>query len=534
VRRAILALAFAAAARAGEPDRALLAAHGIAPDAASLGAHLRGLVLGEKDTSLSLALVPDLASDDPLTRHEAVLRLSALRAPPLDAIREAAASLDPEVRRVAARLREEWLRRVRKDLLRAALRTITDERTKGLANDVLAVAPLAREMQLLPAVASALRGTVSEEDLAALRLAAGGGRGESRYVAVRALGAAPGAGPDEASRWLDAQDERLRLASALALADRGDRRCLAPLLALLDAENLLVRREAADALRAACGGGGADYDAFRPAAARRAPIEAWRKWIDARPADAALKHPLPVGTRYIGRTLISIFSQGRVVEVDGEGQRTFEVSGVEGPWAVQGLPNGHRLVALYHRKVIVEYDDQGFEISRLAVPGHPQGFQRLETGSTLVAVAEQSRVVELAPDGSIAREWSVGGQPIDVRVLDSGNLLVCLMRPASVVELNGAGRAVWSLGGISHASMAQRLENGNTLIANPRDGRVAEYDAAGEIVWEKKELRMPYSAERLPDGSTLVADEAGVREIAPDGTERWLHKTTSFSRATRY
>jgi hypothetical protein len=108
------------------------------------------------------------------------------------------------------------------------------------------------------------------------------------------------------------------------------------------------------------------------------------------------------------------------------------------------------------------------------------------------------------------------------------------MRPASVVELNGAGRAVWSLGGISHASMAQRLENGNTLIANPRDGRVAEYDAAGEVVWEKKELRMPYSAERLPDGSTLVADEAGVREIAPDGTERWLHKTTSFSRATRY
>ena len=44
----------------------------------------------------------------------------------------------------------------------------------------------------------------------------------------------------------------------------------------------------------------------------------------------------------------------------------------------------------------------------------------------------------------------------------------------------------------------------------------------------------PVAAERLPGGSTLIADGSGVREIAPDGTERWLHKAGTFTRAARY
>jgi hypothetical protein len=535
VRRVPVALLLAAAALAGEADRELLGAHGITPDAFGIGAHLRGLVLGEMERSRALALVRDLGSEDPLTRHEAILRLSALRAPALDAIREAAGSPDPEVRRAAARLREEWLRRVRKDVLLAALRTIADDGVRGIADEVLELAPLAAEMQLGPWVASALRATVVEEDLAALRLVAAAGSGEGRYAAVRALGAAPGAGPDEVSAWVDAADGRLRLCAALALADRGDPRCLASLLALLDAADLHVRRDAADALRAACGGGGSGYDPFGGPEARRGSIEAWRKWIGARPTDAALKHPLPVGSRHIGRTLISIYPQNRVIEVDGSGTRRFEVGGISGPWAIQGLPNGHRLVALHPRKEIVEYDAEGLEVARLQVPGHPQGFQRLENGNTLVAIAEQSRVVEMAPDGGIARDWALGGQPVDVRMLDSGNLLVCLMRPAAaVVEVNRRGRTVWSLQGLTHASTAQRLENGNTLVAETGKQRVAEFDSTGRVVWETKGLQMLYSAERLPDGNTLVADQAGVREIAPDGKERWLHKTTAFTRATRY
>ncbi|HEX5138519.1 MAG TPA: hypothetical protein VFY93_16215 [Planctomycetota bacterium] len=538
MRCALLALLLAAAALAGDGDRKLLEARGIGRDAASLRAQLRKLYPDERARSLAFACVRALGSEDPQTRHEAMLRLGTLPAPAMDAIREAAESLDPEIRRAAMRLRKESFQRVHKEVLLAVLRTVADDGTKGLAEELLGVAPLATELGLDPQLAAALRATLEPADLTGLRAAARAGNEDTRCAAVRALGIAPGAGADEALPWLDAKPERPRLAAALALADRGDPRCLDALLALLSGEEVLVRRAAADALRAACAGGGAGYDPFADADARRAPVEAWRKAIAARPADAPLRHPLPVCTRLIGRTLISLYVENRVLEIDLEGNRTFEVNGIRGPWGVQGLPDGHRLVGVLDpAQALVEYDGEGNEISRIPLPGHPQGFERIEGGNTLVAIAEQNRVVEVAPDGSIPREWSFPESPLDVHVLESGNLLVSLRR-GLVVEVDREGRRVWSLGGLGYVATAQRLDNGNTLIAEVgrggAAGRVAEYDPKGRAVWEVSGFQMLYSAQRLPDGNTLVADQAGVREIAPDGTERWLQETRSFSRAMRY
>jgi len=536
VRRALLALLLAATAHAGEPDRALLKAQGIACEADPLGAYLQTLRLGAEEREEALQAVRNLGSDDPVTRHEALLDLTALAAPPLDAIHGAMSSDDVEVRRVATRLLQEWLRRVRRDLLLAALRTIAEEGVKGLANDVLGVAPLAAELRLQSTLAAALRATLTPGDLAALRLAAGAGEIETRCAAVRALGAAPGAGVDEAAPYLDARDERLRLAAALALADGGDRRCLPALAALLSAETPPVRRGAAEALRIVCGGR-VGYDPFAGPEARRGAAEAWRKRIAALPEGTAWEHPLPVGIRQLGRTLISLFREGRLVELDAEDHRTFEVTGLQGPWAIQGLPNGHRLVALHPLQTIVEYDTEGQEISRLRVPGRPGGFERLESGNTLVALTDQKRIVELRPDGSMAAEFNVRGSPMDVHTLDNDHLLVCLGMPVpEVIEVERTGRVVWSLRGQQHIYTAQRLENGNTLIAEAGGpgGRAAEYDAAGAVVWERAGLQQCYSAERLADGGTIVADATGVREIAPDGEERWILRTASFCRASRY
>ena len=124
---------------------------------------------------------------------------------------------------------------------------------------------------------------------------------------------------------------------------------------------------------------------------------------------------------------------------------------------------------------------------------------------------------------------------MDVSLLDNGRMLVSLSQPPQVVELDRTGRVVWSLAGTQHMSTARRLENGNTLVAESGGaGRAVEYDASGAIAWERAGLQLCYSAERLPDGSTLVGDAKGVREIAPDGTERWLLKTNALCRATRY
>jgi len=543
VRSALLALLLVAAAHAGEGDRKVLAAGGIRCDAASLRAHLRTLYLGEKERIFSIACVRALGSEDPQVRHEALLRLGAFPAPPMDAIREASESPDPEVRRASMWLRQESFRRVSKEVLLAVLRTIVDNRTKGLAEELLGVAPLAAELGLDPLLAAALRATLRPSDLPTLRAATGAGNEEISCAAVRALGLAEGAQADEVMRWLTAKGERLRLAAALGLGDRGDARCLDALLSLLAAEDILVRRRAADALRALCQGGGIGYDPFADADARRPSIEAWRKWIAARPADAPLRHPLPVGPRQLGRTLISLYMERRIIEVDREGNRTFEVTDVAGPWGVQGLPNGHRLVGLLRTspQVLVEYDAEGNEVARIQLPGHPQGFERIDGGNTLVAIADQKRVVEVTPEGTVAQEWSFQQDalsPLDVHALDNGNLLISFMQPGTVVEMDRRGRKVWSVGGLGRVTTAQRLDNGNTLVAemgnNGSGGRVVEFDPAGNVVWEKGDFNLLYTAQRLPDGSTLVADQTGVREIAPDGTERWLRHTTSFTRAMRY
>jgi hypothetical protein len=532
VRCALLALLLAAVAHAGEPDKALLLADGIRDDAASLGQYLRSLVPDEETARRAVAAVHDLGASDPNRRHDALLLLGALETPPLEAIRDAAGSDDPEVRRAASRLLDEALRRIRKDLLHATLRTIADEGRKGLAAEVLAVVPLAAEVRLVPAADAALRATLVDGDVALLRRAAAAGDLDRRCAAVRALGAAPAASPDDALPWLGADDVRLRAAGALALADRGDARCLPTFLALLDAEDFHIRRAAADALRATVGGG-TGYDSFASRESRADAIARWRKEATAK-KDPAWQRPLPLAPRELGRTLISLYAENRVVELDAQGKRTFEVSGIDNPWALQGLPNGHRLVAQSTQSGIIEYDAEGVEVGRLEVPGHPTGFQRLDSGNTLVAVADQGRVIELKPDGSVARETYVAGQPIDVRLLDNGNLLVSLGQMQRVDEIDREGHVVWSLNLDGYVGSAERLENGNTLVAETGGGRVVEFDPGGHIVWERRGLQQCYCAQRLADGSTLVADTRGVREIAPDGKERWLLVSASFSRASRY
>jgi hypothetical protein len=535
-RGALLALLCAAvAARAGEPERAVLASHGLGPEPASLAGYLRSLRPGERERAVAAEAVRRLRSESPAERQEALQRLGALTAPPLAELREAAASDDPDVRRAAARLLEEAIVRIRRDVLLAVLRTIAEERIEGLAEDVLGAVPVASEARLVPtSLAAALRATLRPEDVPLLRAAAAEGDIETRALAVRALGAARGAGPADAARYLDSAEERIRLAAALALADAGERRCLPVLFALLDGEAAPVRRGAADGIRATCGGG-VGFDPLGAPETRRAAAEAWRKWFEARPADDAWTHPLPLAPCLLGRTLVTIYNEGRVIEFDAEGRRTFEVSGLESPWALQGLPDGRRLVALYQLATIVEYDAEGKEVGRLKMPGGwLTGFQRLENGHTVVALMNPDRIVELRPDGSVASEVNVPGPPVNVRVLDNDRFLVCIANRPQVIELDRTGRVRWSLAGLSYVANAQRLENGNTLVADSHKGRAVEYDPSGRVVWERQGLAQCFSAERLEDGSTLVADQTGVREIAPDGKERWILKTGSFARAFRY
>jgi len=537
-RCALFALLLVAAlARAGEGERATLAAHGLSPDTASLSGYLRPLCPTESERQVAAELVAELASDSPSRRHHAVQWLGTRSGPPLVALGEAAASADPDVRRIGEQLLREALDRVQRGVLRAVLRTAADERVTGLAEDLLGIAHLASFLQLDTEVARALRGTLTEADLPLLRETAAGGEVHARAAAIRALGAAAGAGPDEVAAYAGSKVELLRLSAALAFADRGDRRCLPLLGSLLDAEDALVRRDAADALRVVHGPG-TGYDPFAAAEVRRAAAAAWRERIADEGDETPWEPPLPITRRYLGRTLVAVWREGRLVEFDAEGRTTFEVTGLPYPWAVQGLPDGRRLVILYQARTLIEYGATGEELTRLPLPdGVPGGFDRLENGHTLIAMMNPNRVVEIDDRGELVNQWEVRGAPVDVQHLESGHMLVCVRQGGTVIELDRDGHIRWSLAGKTNPMCARRLPNGNTLVAelNPRGGRAVEYDRDGRVVWEKATLSYCYSVQRMPDGTIVAADLSGVREFGTDGSEHWILRVDQGPvRACRY
>ena len=530
-----LLLAAAAGAHAREGDEFILRRRGLEAQPRSLSAYLRTLYPDQARREKARVYAAWLGESDATRRDEATLKLAALRAASVGELKTIVDSPDPEVRRVARRLLAEALRNVDKDLLLAVLRTIEEHRVPGLTHDLLQITPLGADLFILPTVHRALAATTRPSDLPLLR-AYEADTIEIRCGAILALGAVIEAKRlPELHPLLRDEDDRVRAAAAWALANRGDRACLETFGALLDSDRLSVRRQAVRALRH-IGATTLGYAAYASEPARRRQSAAWRDWLARNAATVRWTYPLPPVHYTLGRTLIALYSENRVVELDEFGRKIWEVAGLKTAWAVQGLSNGHRLIVLYSERTIVEYNANGKEIWRHRLrDGHPGSVRRLDNGNTLVSVSNSpGTILELRPDGTVAREVRVSGRPTDAQPLRNGNLLVCLSQKKRIVELDRTGREVWSLQGFKNPYSARRLDNGNTLVTDFGAGKVSEFDRSGKVVWEIAQLKQCYGAERLANGRTLIADTDGVREIDRDGTAHWLYRGSTFMRATRY
>lgn len=524
-----------AVAQAQERDLAVLKAHGLRPDTESLGGYLAALHPDEKTSRLAAALVTRLGEEDSFRRDEATLRLAALRTAAVAALKRIADSDDPEVRRLARQLLHKTLRSVRKDVLLAVLRTVKHRRVPGLVPDLLGVAPLAVDLYVLTDVEDALEASARPEDLPRLRAELSAEDHDARAAAVLGLGAILDADAlGELYPLLESDIEQVRLAAAWALAERGDRTGLPTFGALLDARNLRVRTRCARALRH-ISGKTFGYSPHTDAPQRAGAVKAWREWLAEHKDKVRWERPVAPGPAMLGRTLISIYSQNRVVEVDSQGHTLWETDAVRSPWTVQGLPNGNRLVVEYGTKSLIEFDANGKEVWRRdRLPGFVSSVQRLANGNTLIAISRPDLVAEMRPDGSYAWQIQLGGRPTDARLLDNGRILVALSQRKQVVEIDRSGSVLWKLDGLRNPWSAQRLPNGNTLVCDLGLRQVQEYDRDGRVVWSCS-VNQSYSAQRLPNGKTLLADRAGVREMAPDGSVHWLfHSQNQFLRASQY
>jgi len=525
-RLAALVLATGLAYGGDQPGRALLEQHGIRPDAESIGAYLRSHYADEALRAEIRAWIADLASPDQDTRIVAARKLQRTGVASLDQLRAAMRSADPEVRRRARRLSAEATQAMRHDVLIACFRIIESDQLGGLAAETLATLPLCITQSMRVAAAGALRATSGPQD-AALLLGALHEPG-----AVIAYGRLVGPQSARLLRRLghEAADP-VRIAAARALADQEDRACLALLGDLLASDHAWVRLWAAQTLRHLSGEtfGFASQDAAR----FRAPaMRQWREWIRAHETNASWKTPLPRPPVLLGRTLVTLWTDEKIVEFDDAGNIIWEVSPIKGPWACRGLPNGHRLVAFHKKREVVEYDAHGKVCwTHEKLPGSPTSVERLPNGNTLIACRQ---MMEVTPQHRVLWSIRLPGGISDARSLGNGHYLVTLSRGGRVVEIDRHKKVYWELADLGEPVCAQPLANGNVLICFPKQGSVVEYDRKGKIVWSRAGLAWSNCAQRLPNGNTLITDRNSVREVDRNGVTRWGKPLTGYKCAWRY
>lgn len=501
----------------------VLQSHGIEPDAAGVVAYLDELAPTAENCARAEALVRQLGDESFDLREEASAKLRrllpTLRVVAGDAIETAAKSNDVEIQSRVRRLMREASMADGRSVLRAALTVAGRHKAPGTVAAVLPLIELVEDPGVRRDMRIAVRDAAAPADEATLRDALKDGPAARRAVAVTALGRMNA----DVTPLLDDPQEEVRLAAARALLDRGDPAGLEPLAGLLASEQKTVAREAAATLHRSTG---KHLDSQK----------AWLEWIRADGATAKLSFPLPDHPPELGRTLITLYSMSKIVELDRDGKVVLEKEGISGAFACQGLPNGHRLVAGYSDNTVYEYDADGNEVWRKdGLPGGTLSVQRLENGNTMVACGDSGHVLEVAPDKSIVRDQVIDGRPTDVTALDDGRWLVTLYNSNRVVEIDGEGREVWSIEGLSQPFASQRLENGNTLICEVGARRVVEYDRAGGRVWAREEVPRPYHAQRLESGNTLVVDfDTAVIEYDAKGEEVGRHAYPGAGRVCRY
>jgi hypothetical protein len=254
--------------------------------------------------------------------------------------------------------------------------------------------------------------------------------------------------------------ERIRVVAAQRLANLGHRKSLGALLKLMASEVMEIRLEAHETLRRLTHSQ-LRFTPYASAAARRKQLRPWNEWFETKGRVATLHFPLKDFSIEEGRTLVCLYGQHKVVELDRTGKQVRELKGPGGPWGVQRLRNGNWLVAWYDAGTVEEYDLTNKVVWKKAGISAPWNAQRLENGNTLVVTS--SEAIEFDPKGN--RVWSAAtkGSLTDAQRLSNGHTLLVDVSAGKIVEVDRKGKTVWELEGLSGPYRVQRLRNGNTL-----------------------------------------------------------------------
>lgn len=240
------------------------------------------------------------------------------------------------------------------------------------------------------------------------------------------------------------------------------------------------------------------------------------------------------GIQPAGITLVADHAHHRVLELDKTGKVVRTLTGFEGPWDAERLPNGNYLICALRDKKVVEMTAKGKVVWSFAKLKWPHKAQRLPNGNTLIADLDGG-VLEVNRAGKTVWKYNQGGFYRDAERLVNGNTLIVDFRAKRVIEVTPKGEIVWEHKHDPVKVMdADRLPNGNTLIALSSSNKVIEVTPKGKVVWELKGLSNPLDADRLANGHTLVAQQNEVAEYDAKGKKIWDAKVRLPVEVNRY
>ncbi len=541
VRIASVVLFLAVATAAQDAD--VLARYGIEPTREGLTRYFATFLPDKKGHARIAAGIRALQAPREPRREHGIAVLLRAGVGALDALDEATKSIDPDVSRHARSLARR-ARIMRNEATLAALRTIKKKKISGMTRSVLSIAPFCDDrVELRHLVERALLATAGTQDVGHIRAAIAGGKPAAQAPAILALGHVLGtAARSELVRRMTDPCPRVAVAAARAAANVHEPLCLPALVELLESDDVRTRREAAHVLRVVTGKrfGFANFDKEE---SRQAAAARWRRFVAGHEISAKWKVPVRLGRAYLGRTLMVIFNEQKVVELDAAGRDTWTQKGLPGVWAVAGSPDGFRAVGLINSREVILFNGEGRELWRTKrLPGYPIHLSFAGNGHVLVCCGGNgpnmtgAKILELDESGRTVWQYALnrGTVPLVAQRLDSGHTLIATNR--RVFALRPNGKVVWEHKAIGHPFGVGSLPDGRILIFDRRRKRIVELDTNGRQIRTRP---LPgtgnyYYGQALPNGRFLFSQQNRAMEIDAKGRVFWEHRGQGPVKAVRY
>ena len=474
--------------------------------------------------------VRELGSTDYPTRRRAVVALGKAMWLPMDELAQAQQADDLELRSAAQMIVRQSQARAPRDtqagITEAICHLIVAREIKGLCAEVATAALLfEEEAETLKAIRAAIAVTASPQDIGLLKQLVNSPLADLRISALQAILALQVS--DTAglfNRFLSDPDQRVRLFAAQSLANLGERQCIISLLELMASQDFDIRHRSHRVLQAFTHKD-FEYLPFGRPEARHAALARWQKWWDEFGSAAKLNFPLgemPTGN---GKILLSDFRGEQVLELSVDGEVTWQVN-FESPWAIRGLPNGHRLVSQLHGHTVVEFDKRGQEIwQHKDLPGRISSFDQDGYGNLLMACPGLSKIYEFDRIGKLIWDMDAGGMPTQVNYLKNGNRLLAIVRTSKILEIDPNGKRVLEISEQGDPLSVRRTSQGTTIVVYSGSNEFVEFDQSG------RQLRKVEGggenlifADQTPDGDFIIATNKRISRINPSGKVVWEYE----------